>query len=44
MPGTKWKRSLKNPAQYEALREKGMSKEQAARTSNAKSGRKGKGK
>jgi hypothetical protein len=34
MPGKKY-RSLKRPAQYEALREKGMSKESAARISNA---------
>lgn len=27
--------SIKRPAQYEALREKGMSKERAARISNA---------
>lgn len=36
MPGTKWKRSLKNPSQYEALREQGKTKEEAARISNAK--------
>lgn len=35
MPGTKWKRSIKKPKVYEALREKGMSKEKAARISNA---------
>lgn len=34
MPGKKNK-SLKNPKQYEALRDKGMSKEKAARISNA---------
>lgn len=34
MPGKKNK-SLKRPAQYEALREKGMSKEKAAKISNA---------
>lgn len=36
MPGTKWKKSLQNPEQYEALRKKGHSKESAARISNAK--------
>ena len=35
MPGKKY-RSLKNPRQYEALRDKGMSKEKAARISNSK--------
>jgi hypothetical protein len=35
MPGKKWKRSLKNPDQYEALRREGKSKESAARISNA---------
>ena len=35
MPGDKY-RSLQNPAQYERLREKGFSKESAARISNAK--------
>lgn len=34
MPGKKY-RSIKRPAQYEALRKKGMSKQQAARISNA---------
>jgi hypothetical protein len=34
MPG-KNDRSLQNPKQYEALREKGYSKESAARISNA---------
>lgn len=34
MPGKKNK-SLKNPKQYEVLRDKGMSKEKAARISNA---------
>lgn len=34
MPGKKY-RSLKNPKTYEALREKGMSKERAAKISNA---------
>jgi hypothetical protein len=36
MPGTKWKQSLKRPAKYEALRKQGLSKESAARISNAK--------
>jgi hypothetical protein len=36
MPGAK-NRSLKNPKQYEALRGKGMSKERAAKISNAAS-------
>jgi hypothetical protein len=40
MPGTKWKRSLKRPSVYEALRRKGMSKTQAAKISNAKGKRK----
>lgn len=44
MPGTKWKQSLKNPSQYEALRSKGMTKEQAAKVSNAPKTKKGKGK
>ena len=35
MPGTKWKRSLKKPKVYEALREKGYDKQKAARISNA---------
>lgn len=35
MPGTKWKRSLQDPGKYEALRRKGISKESAARISNA---------
>lgn len=34
MPGKKMN-SIKHPAQYEALREKGMSKEKAAKISNA---------
>jgi hypothetical protein len=34
MPGEKYK-SIKHPKQYEALREKGMSKEKAAKISNA---------
>ena len=37
MPGTKWKRSIKNPAQYHALRKKGFSKSSAARITNARS-------
>lgn len=36
MPGTRWKRSLKNPEQYEALKRKGMSKAQAAAVSNGR--------
>lgn len=39
MPGKKYK-SLKRPAMYEALREKGYSKESAARISNAAAKRK----
>lgn len=35
MPGTKWKKSLKRPEVYEALREKGYPKPKAARISNA---------
>lgn len=34
MPGTKWKRSLKDPGQYEDMRDSGMSKSKAARLSN----------
>lgn len=34
MPGKKY-RSIKKPAMYEGLRKKGMSKERAARISNA---------
>jgi hypothetical protein len=34
VPGKKY-RSIKNPKVYERLREKGMTKEQAARISNA---------
>jgi hypothetical protein len=34
MPGDKYK-SIKKPAEYEALRRQGMSKEQAAKISNA---------
>ena len=36
MPGTAWKRSLRHPKQYEALRRKGYSKRRAAAISNAK--------
>jgi hypothetical protein len=46
MPGKKYA-SIENPKQYEALRKQGMSKEQAAKITNAQSqgGRKsGKGK
>ena len=35
MPGRKLGSSVKNPRTYEALRDKGMSKERAARISNA---------
>lgn len=42
MPGNEWKRSLKKPKVYEALRSEGYSKESAARISNAKA-KKGKG-
>ena len=35
MPGKKHGPSVKNPDTYEALRDKGMSKERAARISNA---------
>lgn len=35
MPGKEWKRSLQNPRQYEALRNKGFSKTSAAKISNA---------
>lgn len=34
MPGAAWD-SILNPAMYEALRDKGMSKERAAKISNA---------
>jgi hypothetical protein len=37
MPGGKHGPSVKDPDQYEALREEGMSKEKAARISNASS-------
>lgn len=42
MPGKKYA-SIKKPAHYEALREKGMSKERAAKISNAKKGSRRKG-
>ena len=35
MPGTKHGPSVKNPKQYEGLRDKGMSKQRAAAISNA---------
>ena len=35
MPGTAWKRSLKRPKVYEALRRKGMPKATAAKIANA---------
>lgn len=35
MPGKKHGPSIKKPAEYESLRDKGMSKEKAARISNA---------
>lgn len=38
MPGKKYA-SIKKPAVYEALREKGYSKEKAAKISNAKKGK-----
>lgn len=38
MPGRKHGPSVKDPEQYEALREEGMSKQQAARISNASAG------
>lgn len=34
MPGKKWKRSLKRPKVYEAMRKHGFSKQKAARLSN----------
>lgn len=43
MPGKKWA-SIKRPKVYEALRRKGMSKESAARISNAQAGRGKRGK
>jgi hypothetical protein len=42
MPGSKHGPSIKNPEQYEAMRDDGMSKEKAARISNA-SNNEGKG-
>jgi hypothetical protein len=39
MPGKKY-RSIKNPKQYEALRDEGYSKQSAARITNAQSGKK----
>lgn len=39
MPGKKY-RSIKNPAMYEALRDKKMPKSKAARISNAAAGKK----
>lgn len=36
--------SIKNDAQYEALKNKGMSKEQAAKITNAGGGKRGKSK
>lgn len=39
MPGKKY-RSIKNPRAYEALRDKGMSKERAARISNSQAAKK----
>jgi hypothetical protein len=39
LPGKKY-RSIKKPAMYEGLRKKGMSKEQAARISNAAANKK----
>jgi hypothetical protein len=45
VPGSKHGKSIKNPKVYEALRDEGMSKERAARISNAaKKGGKRKGK
>lgn len=38
MPGKKPGPSVKDPEQYEALRDDGMSKEKAARIANAKAG------
>ena len=35
MPGSKHGPSVKDPEQYEALRDQGMSKQKAARISNA---------
>lgn len=39
MPGKSMK-SIKNPKQYEALRDKGMSKEKAAKITNASAAKK----
>jgi hypothetical protein len=39
MPGKRWK-SIKNPKVYEALKKEGMSKEKAARISNAQAKKK----
>ncbi|HEV7677902.1 MAG TPA: hypothetical protein VGQ42_04990 [Candidatus Dormibacteraeota bacterium] len=41
MPGKQHGSSVKNPKQYEGLRDKGMSKERAAAISNANAGNKG---
>ncbi len=35
MPGTAWKKNLKDPNMYEALRRRGMTKQKAAAISNA---------
>ena len=35
MPGSKHGKSVKNPDTYEALRDKGLSKQRAAKISNA---------
>jgi hypothetical protein len=40
MPGKSHGSSVKNPKQYEGLREKGMSKQRAAAISNANAGNK----
>ena len=40
MPGKKHGPAVKKPKTYEALREKGMSKQRAARISNAQADRK----
>jgi len=44
MPGRKPGSSVKNPRTYEALRDKGMSKERAARISNAQAKKRKRGK
>lgn len=36
MPGTKWKRSIRRPRVYKALRRKGASKAKAAKIANSK--------